>query len=259
MTELSPNHIERRRNGDRRKIGKRKKLILKWHRTLGLVSALFLVFLAITGVILNHGPALGLDGRTIDSPWLLDWYGMELRDEIISYRAGDHWLSWSDDHLFLDGRAVVERAAELNGVARTEDVIVVATLDTVYLLTREGDLIERLTGAALPGPIVRLGETADNQLIVETEAGRFAAKAGFMGWAPTELNALWSVPTPTSDPIRQKVLVDYRGEGLPWSRVLLDLHSGRLFGSWGPYVMDATAIILVILALTGLINWKRRR
>ena len=46
---------------------------------------------------------------------------------------------------------------------------------------------------------------------------------------------------------------------------MLDLHSGRLFGSWGPLVMDVAAVLLVFLAISGFWLWakqifrKRRR
>ncbi len=43
------------------------------------------------------------------------------------------------------------------------------------------------------------------------------------------------------------------GGGLPLERVVLDLHSGRLFGWLGPYVMDAAALGLLIVAITGLL------
>lgn len=257
MTKVRRKNGARPENGIENGIGNGP--VLKWHRTLGLAAALLVVFLSVTGVMLNHGPALDLDRRTTDSRWLLDWYGLGLKGEIVSYRAGDQWVTWSDNHLFLDGRAVAEHAARPTGVARSKGVIAAATRAEVFLLTPEGDLIERLTGAAVPGSIARMGVTAAGQVIVETDAGRFGAKTDFLGWTRTDGTARWSVPAPTPAPIRQKVLVDYRGHGLSWSRVLLDLHSGRLFGAWGPLVMDVTAIILVILAVTGLVNWRRRR
>lgn len=52
----------------------------------------------------------------------------------------------------------------------------------------------------------------------------------------------------------------FRGRILPWERVILDLHSGRIFGPWGPWLMDAAAILLLFLAGSGVsIWWKRQR
>ena len=50
-----------------------------------------------------------------------------------------------------------------------------------------------------------------------------------------------------------------RGSGLPVERVLLDLHSGRIFGKPGVYVVDAAAILFLVLAASGVWLWGKRR
>lgn len=47
-------------------------------------------------------------------------------------------------------------------------------------------------------------------------------------------------------------------EGLTVDRVLLDIHTGRFFGSYGHYVMDIAAILFLILSVTGFYMWYRR-
>jgi hypothetical protein len=47
-------------------------------------------------------------------------------------------------------------------------------------------------------------------------------------------------------------------EALTWDRVLLDLHTGRFFGGFGPYAMDAAAILLLLLVFSGVYNWLKR-
>ena len=42
-------------------------------------------------------------------------------------------------------------------------------------------------------------------------------------------------------------------------QILLDLHSGRLFGSFGVLVMDLAAILLVVLSITGFVAWNSSR
>lgn len=46
--------------------------------------------------------------------------------------------------------------------------------------------------------------------------------------------------------------------GLTADRVLLDLHTGKFFGQWGPYVMDAAALAFLFLTGTGFYLWWRR-
>lgn len=45
---------------------------------------------------------------------------------------------------------------------------------------------------------------------------------------------------------------------MTWDQWLLDMHTGRFFGTYGPYVMDAAAVFLLLLALSGAYNWARR-
>ena len=40
-------------------------------------------------------------------------------------------------------------------------------------------------------------------------------------------------------------------QGLSLERLLLDVHSGRIFGRYGPWVVDAAAIALLMLGLSG--------
>lgn len=54
------------------------------------------------------------------------------------------------------------------------------------------------------------------------------------------------------------VNADYSKEVLTIDQVILDIHTGRFFGSLGTYVMDAAAIAFLILAGTGIYMWCRR-
>jgi hypothetical protein len=48
---------------------------------------------------------------------------------------------------------------------------------------------------------------------------------------------------------------------LSWERLLLDLHSGRLFGQAGVWIVDAVGVLLITLASSGTLMWwfHRRR
>ena len=51
----------------------------------------------------------------------------------------------------------------------------------------------------------------------------------------------------------------YRGQGLTMKRVIRDLHSGRLFNqTWGIYLMDDSAILMIWLGLSGTWLWWSR-
>lgn len=232
--------------------------LLVWHRRAGLVAAVLVVIVAATGVALNHGARLGLDDRRAESGWLLAWYGLEPERPPVSYRAGESWLSWIDGRLYLDEMLVAEGVGPPKGAWRGHEVIAVAAADELVLLTPGGDLVERISSASLPGAVRAVGE-AGGRLVLDTPEGPYAADGALLSWEPAEAEPRWTRPATMPEPLRQKLLEAYRGEGLPWSRVLLDLHSGRIFGPWGPYLMDAAAVLLMVLAGTGIFTWLRLR
>ena len=61
----------------------------------------------------------------------------------------------------------------------------------------------------------------------------------------------WSQPEPVPANRLEPLKKHYRGNILPWERVMLDLHSGRIFCKAGPWVMDTAAVLLIALALSG--------
>ncbi len=53
---------------------------------------LFFLILAVTGLILNHGAGLGLDGRYVHAGWLARWYGIQSEPPREAFRSGHHVL-----------------------------------------------------------------------------------------------------------------------------------------------------------------------
>ena len=129
-----------------------------FHRWLGGIAAFFVLFLAVTGIALNHGHEWRLDQRFVSWGWLLDAYGIHAPEFADSFTAGGHRATLLGQHLYLDERLVAADADGLNGMVALEMMLVVATGQAVLLLTREGELIVRLDLATvLPGTVQRLG------------------------------------------------------------------------------------------------------
>lgn len=235
--------------------------LYQWHRYLGLAVALLAVVLALTGVMLNHTERLGLDQRQLSQRWLLNWYGIEPPPGRF-FRAGEQWLSQWNEQLYLGRRELSYRHARpLVGAVRLPEMIVAASDNELLLLTPEGQLIERLDGlSGVPSGIknialsttglVRL-KTPTGGLIGHPDSGNWQSEAISTGqWPVTESPPAW---------LRQALAQQHPGPSLPLERVVLDLHSGRLFGSWGNYVMDGAALLLLFNAASGVWIWWRRR
>ena len=68
----------------------------------------------------------------------------------------------------------------------------------------------------------------------------------------------WVQPEPVPERLKAELSKLSRAQELPLERVFLDAHSGRLFGSWGPWVMDVAAFLLVFLAISGCWIWTKQ-
>lgn len=233
--------------------------LYQWHRWLGLAVAAMALLLAVTGLLLNHTEALALKHRHANAPWLLAWYGIRAPEGVF-YPAGEHWLSQWGTRLFLDEREIGTSTEPLVGVVHTSHFIAVASATTLQLFTPDGRLIDRMERAAgLPADIQAIAMADGDTLLLRTAHGTFAGDTSLADWRPATATHPWSSPAAAPALLAQRLAQHFVGAGLPLERLVLDLHSGRLFGAWGVYVVDASALLLIFNAGSGALLWWRRR
>ncbi|MDH3871185.1 MAG: PepSY domain-containing protein [Gammaproteobacteria bacterium] len=233
-----------------------------WHRYIGLAAALFVVVLALTGLVLNHTEELALDERHVKNGPLLDWYGVHAPASISSYRADEHILSTVGGQVYWNTKRVPQIDGPLLGALKLSDLVVAAVEGSLLLFTLEGDLIERLGGSAgVPAGMQAIGLAAAGKLAIRAAHGFYRTDSDFLEWHETDSldDVTWSSAIETPDALHAALVDAYRGSGLSLERVLLDLHSGRILGNWGVYLMDAAAILFLLLAITGVWLWGKRR
>ena len=237
----------------------RQKRILAWHRNLGLSCSILLVIIIITGIPLNHVEHLGLDRKVIESNFIQTWYGMEPTSEGVSYKVEDKWITYLDGSIYLNGNQLDIPTIKFIGAIYFNESIIVASEFSLMIFTLDGNLVETIFDLGTPSPVVRIGYSEDNRLVIQKENSAKIATSDFFKWSDYDLSATWKKPNPLPYQIREEILNSVRGKGLPLSRLLLDLHSGRFFGSWGPYIFDIIAISLLVLIFTGIYNWSNTR
>ncbi len=240
--------------------GARLRVFGALHRVAGLSAVLFLVLLAVSGVAINHDEALRLDERFVSAGWLLDWYGIETPREIASVTTGDTWISQIGDRIYVNARELPGRYGELAGAVATPDAIAIGAGSAILLVATNGDLIEALGAEhGVPHELRAIG-VANGQVVVRSRQGTWTTDRDFGAWreAPGVV-ATWSARAALPPDVQARVIDAWRGTGLPVSRVLADLHSGRLFGRAGVYFMDIVALVVVMLAASGVWLWWLRR
>lgn len=239
----------------------RWRSVFLWHRYMGLCSALFVVMLAITGMMLNHTEALKLDSRHVQSSALLDWYGIKPAAAPHNYAANNHWISELDGQLYFDGSPLASDATTLRGAIALEAFLVAALPNNLLLLTPNGEIIEQMGPVhGIPKGIQQIGISDEGMVILNTDSGQYKADAELLEWASfsAEQEIKWAQPQTPSAELLDTLLATHRGHGLTLERIILDTHSGRILGPWGVYLMDAVAIMFIFLAAAGIWIWAKR-
>lgn len=241
-----------------------RQFLNRWHRYLGLTVILFVIFLSVTGILLNHTEELQLAKRYVHSEWILKWYGIQTPKIEAAFplktETGQSWLSASNKKLYINKIIITGEYENLRGaVAMPEGFIVVLVGEKILLLMPNGDIVEKLSESqGLPVGITALGLTNEQELRVQTANGLYKTDNEFISWEKLANNAeqsqvKWILPQSPPESLQQALTA--QAEILPIERLLLDLHSGRLLSV---YFMDAVAILLIILAITGFLLWLRR-
>ncbi len=231
-----------------------------WHRRIGLAAIVLVVILAITGIMLNHTEEFGLDSTYVDSYALMSWYGLEPDTDPVSFRANGHTITQWGDQVFFDNHAITKIEQPLKGAIKGEQFIVAAFEKEVLLISFDGELIERIpTGNSLSN--TRRVGMKYLRPVLETENGLFyMADEHIIDWdVIVNEGVKWSEPVTLNEQQLDDLHVAFRGKGLSLERVVLDLHSGRIFGAYGNYVMDAAALGLLWLSGSGLWVWSSRK
>ncbi|WP_290525627.1 PepSY-associated TM helix domain-containing protein [Alcanivorax sp.] len=229
----------------------------RWHRWLGLLVAMPVLVLSVTGILLNHVESLDWASEPLP-PTLARSYGVPIPEQINGSPVDGHWYAQAGERLFVDGRAVAACSSPFQGAVAVQGLIVAGCGGELLLLQGE-QLVERLRPAQGVPAFTRLGVAA-GALILETDNRLLQFDPDRLGSAGAP-SGDWQ-PAPLT-PVPSTILSDLQAASVPaalnWQRLLQDLHAGRLFGRVGQWLMDLAALVLVVLALTGALVWARSR
>ena len=245
-------------NRKKRKVSKARRL----HRSLGAGAAIFVLFMVLSGLIINHSNGLGLDQRHISQSFLLDWYGLAKPENIHSFAVGDDWLSFAGSQLYLNEKSVATISGGVGAVS-SGALLIAAGSDELLLLDHDGNLIERIPwGPIGAATIESIGLHEETVVSVKSAGQLWLADTQLLNWRQAydaSPDPLWAVSESAPGGLQQAITASYRGEGPSLERLLLDLHSGRIFGSIGVLVYDLLALALGFLSISGLVLWFRSR
>jgi hypothetical protein len=245
------------------------KLVSRWHRRVGVASALTVLFLAVTGIALNHLEDVYHSGETVTSEWVLDWYNIPYSETVLSFtlepsaEKGALTMVWADGTIAVNKVPIKSNQSRLLAVVQYQQLLHLFTQSNLHILDLSGQLVE--SSALLESDTVvgvQLTEQ-ENMLALTTFTGvhlydleqlEFSTKA-----EPPNVTTRHGNIAPRQHHLGEPEFATSRNYTLLKSKVLTDLHSGRVFGQIGVWIIDFFALLFILLAGSGLFMWLKRQ
>jgi hypothetical protein len=242
------------------KTGNGQKSLRIWHRRLGLASAVFLILLIISGVLLNHSHDLQLDTRPVRQSWLLNHYGIGAPQHVAQFNSATEPLQVADNMLWLGSLKLLEAQDNIVAAGYMGKLILAIDKQQLYVVNLQGQLLERQTNAmGLPADLNAMAIMEQRQVWLASGQGYFVSDDELITWrqAAPETALDWISPSAVTH--TEQLVLLARSSHLNWQRVLQDLHSGRILGPWAIWFWDFIALILTAMLLMGVWIWWQRR
>lgn len=200
---------------------------MKWHRRIGITSALFVFTLSVTGFFLLLSEPLQLNQIKLQNRLISKIYHTSAQGSPVGFEISrEQWVVMIDDLVYVGATDPISMSPPLIGASLQEDgLIAFSNGDETIVTLQNGILVERL---------------ADHTLTAQ-------------------------IPATIPNDIQEEILARYRGRGVSASRVMLDIHTGSVFGIFGPWIMGLASLFLMALSISGVIMWtglnrrKRKR
>ncbi len=229
------------------------------HRTMGAVIAIFVLLLAVTGVMLNHTSDFELDKRYLTWDWLLSHYGVGTVEPDVVYLLDQSAISQFGSQVFIDASPVVNSQTAILGGVVIDNLMVLATESELLLFTHEGEFIEKMSASAGVPPLIQNIGLFHGEPVLQTRNGMWRSDFLLDQWEAISLQGVgWSQPEPMPDNVEKALAEYFHGRGISIERFVLDLHNGRILGNVGVWFIDIIAGLLIVISLTGIWMWLRR-
>jgi hypothetical protein len=232
--------------------------MIRWHRLLGIVSAVIVIATTVTGLLLNHSHDLNLSRQHLESAAINARYGHVATPLTAAFKLNHGWISQAGAHVYRDGSEFYRRDSPLRGVRLLGSTLYILFSDRLVIFDRALKVVDEF--GALDGlelPLTQLAALPDS-IVLETAAGHLMQLDIVSAtWQPVTFDEAppWVAPRTPPPALVAAITAKLGGDGVSYERVLQDLHSGRFFGLAGTVIVDAAAVVLLLLALSGVYLW----
>ncbi|MDZ4079996.1 MULTISPECIES: PepSY-associated TM helix domain-containing protein [Hydrocarboniphaga] len=234
-----------------------------WHKRIGLFAFVFMGWLGFSGFLINQSADWGYDVKPITASWVMALYGLHPEPPTKGYNVGGHWLAEAQDASMLDGKPLKMRISHQLGMAvagsADKPLLFIAEPERVFVLSPTGDLVDEMSGYTLPAPQVRrIGTIPGNpSKVVIQDLDAYVTSDG-LGWEKLPVNSPveWAAPVDLPEAQRNAAM-PFSLPSVTLEHVLVDAHSGRIFGIGGAWLINFVGLASMALSITGVwIIWR---
>lgn len=227
----------------------------KLHRWVGFGAAIIVVMLCITGIALNHTAELQLAKQPIPNWIAKPVYGAVIVEQQAFSVKGQTLSATAAGELTANHRAI-SHCGTLTGVMELQNYLLAACSGKLLVLDEQARLLEEMHLDSLDiGVVSRVYRYGPPGSVVYLE--------GEIQALELDPDTMQTRPAPSfasPEPSIHSVAVGYTQPSveLSYERLFLDLHAGRVVGGWGVWLVDLTAISLLLLIITGFLAWRAK-
>ena len=117
----------------------------KWHRRIGLLATLFIIFLVLTGIALQHSDDFKLNTQYLSNSWLLKHYGIK-PNPITTYQLGNQTISHAGETVYLSGKPISHHVESIHGaIPYSNNEFIIATSNSLLVINNKGDIVDEIT------------------------------------------------------------------------------------------------------------------
>lgn len=241
--------------------------LVNLHRRFGLAAFIIIIVICVTGILLNHTEEFALKDRFIESHWLKSWYGIEVEGEASIYpvviNQAQYHVASLEEHLYVNNQLISQNAGMIVGAVTAADLIIVSTPTDLFLVTPQAELIEKMSlSSFIASDIEKIGVGASGLVLLSSAENVYTSRDDFLSWQPFDTqvdDAQWSEAASVSTLELEELKSHHLAKSIDWERLVLDLHSGRIFGQWGVWLYDITALVIIFLSISGCWAWYKKR
>jgi len=231
----------------------------KLHRSLAWVMVFGLVYLTLSGVLLNHSKALDLPNIDIKNPLLLKWYGQSAAVVSQSFSVNQHWITRINQNLYWDDK-LLPLQGEIYQILPHEPFLFIRQASQVAFLSSTGELIDLIP---LPEKLQKQNESqlfvSQQQIYLMIDQQVWSLNAEYSEFVLNTDNATstfkMTTEALTNNPLPETLktkLLALAPSGLTLEKIILELHNGYFIGSIGPWLLDLFALLILITIITGI-------